>query len=1793
MPPTAIRPQASAPVAVGRGTVRSRGGELPSPSPGPELTPPAPARRSSPARPPARAVRRTPMEKEEAARRGLLALLGYCKDLCEEHHKNDPPTLQLSGQVGGDDGALVLYEPALRRLQELKRADGSPVMWLASDDPLVSKSEGESAVWMRLHRPDVEEARRTPLGQQACAVYASLFTAHQEAVREGRGAQLTVGVGLVRWKVDATLSVDHPLVTLPADVQLDEKGALIVRMADAAQAVLWPFPGVRAAQAAQGQIDECARAYGLLGGAPPPPTAREVWEPLFTRAAHTLSANGVYVPTPPKCNAKGALPPLADGGPFVHNSFVLWARHGLAEHSTAADAAAMERAVHALPLGAMPPALARLAGVFGLPRPPPAAPPPAGLLGTLKSVFRLQSKADDGAPFLYFGLPSNMQQESVVSTLQEHGCAVLVGPPGTGKSQTIANVICHYLATGRRVLVTSKGEPATEVLRMKLPAGVRELCVSLGAGDSSSFRRLEAAVENLADNVAGTPASHLAATVERLRRHVAALTAEVGEVEAAEEAWAAPHFPPPPRWQGAPSEPRKPIPDGPEEGPLRGLALHAAHVEALGITSAATATLTSLADAVCLALDREEARPAVGAAEARGFGVPGGAPAFFLSDVDIDPQRPPPAQALVDDIRELRRRCMVCLRWGEAHLRLRTPRAEEISSTDVSALATQLREKMTILEEVEGGQLPHVCNQLEAVTLLHKLKELCVRMRALHACAAPHGERWLFALLRLAHSELARRTLREVAMSATRLSELGLRVEKAEVVTIPEKLLKAFDTFPLTRAQAAAEVSAEVSWRAHPSQRSWLTRFQRHFMGTRGGQTLQVALEDVLVDGKKPVTEHEWTLVESLLELRTAAASFRAAWAKLDDFATPPPLPTSLQRGRHDEAADLAAWVRTRHLDALLACDECAAAVRGLADVAARAIADTSRGRPSPPAGSLDPLLAEALQGAVECDAAVSKLNRALHTFDPDVQTAERQHAEMLREFDRVNVTSGEYDASPLGKLRRACAMLGSPSVSTDEAVTAFLTARAELNEARESLVHLPRLRTLVSKLQAPGWATYILRPDPLTATGATAEACPSDAPRLWSALAVLRVLRRAEQRTPAAARGISASTQRLIEEREVAVCDLVAAAAKHALRSAMSPELCASLMRLVSAVGQARSTSDDSVRSARYRGDLAAALADCSSSIPCWIMPTWRISQSLPAEVGAFDLVILDEASQSDITALPALLRGKQLLIVGDGKQVSPTCAFVAESRISDLKASLRTRHYPFVEQLLPGRSMFDLAQICFADTRVSLYNHFRCVPAIIAFSNENFYHSRLQPRRLPPRSQRLDPAVVDVLVPGGARRGKINMVEAKALVNYLAKGLAEGGEFQHASVGIISLGGVEQVRLLRSLVLEVLSDIQLAKHRVVVGDPTSFQGDERDLILLSMVQSSGQAAPQVGKMYEQRYNVALSRARDRMVLFRSLRAADISNPDDLKLKTIQFFSRGGGPNVGAIPVAEERERSAARGKTAEAELCAFLERNGYKYSNHCSIGGSAAVAEDGAEDRRLCICLDGGMGGTISDWRQQVREQRALHRAGWRFHRIWRASWLVDRSRCEAELRAALDAASVHPVNHATSAQPTPPTEKSPNMKARLTEARPQVAAPLAGPATGQSSGGGGGSTVSHVAERDAVSKRKASEALDTTAAAASPGSKRKAPAKVAEGKALAVQEGGDAASAIPPPSVGRAVPAAAGRAASSASADGGGACTASASASQPAAVATGPKKRATPSNPPASKKKKQDKDDPDYEP
>ncbi|MGO9683078.1 MAG: AAA domain-containing protein [Beijerinckiaceae bacterium] len=180
------------------------------------------------------------------------------------------------------------------------------------------------------------------------------------------------------------------------------------------------------------------------------------------------------------------------------------------------------------------------------------------------------------------------------------------------------------------------------------------------------------------------------------------------------------------------------------------------------------------------------------------------------------------------------------------------------------------------------------------------------------------------------------------------------------------------------------------------------------------------------------------------------------------------------------------------------------------------------------------------------------------------------------------------------------------------------------------------------------------------------------------------------------------------------------------------------------------------------HRRAAREAMSRCYNAVPCWIMPTWRVAEQLPAELGALDLVIIDEASQSDVTELPALLRGKKILVVGDDRQVSPTAPFVTQEKIGQLR-----HHYlgemPYKGLLEPGDSIYDLMRAVFPNERLMLKEHFRCVEPIIRFSMQ-FYPEQMLPLRMPAAHERLDPPLVDIYVPHGARskHKKINEAEA-----------------------------------------------------------------------------------------------------------------------------------------------------------------------------------------------------------------------------------------------------------------------------------------------------------------------------------------------------------------------------------------------------------------------------------------------
>jgi hypothetical protein len=125
--------------------------------------------------------------------------------------------------------------------------------------------------------------------------------------------------------------------------------------------------------------------------------------------------------------------------------------------------------------------------------------PPSDQVVDFEAVnFRgISSRGESGSTpkELYFPLPYNQEQVTIIQRLEKSNGVTVQGPPGTGKTHTIANIICHYLASGKRILVTSRGEQALKVLQSKIPEELRPLTVALLTNDREGIRQFQGSIE--------------------------------------------------------------------------------------------------------------------------------------------------------------------------------------------------------------------------------------------------------------------------------------------------------------------------------------------------------------------------------------------------------------------------------------------------------------------------------------------------------------------------------------------------------------------------------------------------------------------------------------------------------------------------------------------------------------------------------------------------------------------------------------------------------------------------------------------------------------------------------------------------------------------------------------------------------------------------------------------------------------------------------------------------------------------------------------------------------------------------------------------------------------------------------------------------------------------------------------------------------------------------------------------------------------------------------------------------
>ena len=452
------------------------------------------------------------------------------------------------------------------------------------------------------------------------------------------------------------------------------------------------------------------------------------------------------------------------------------------------------------------------------------------------------------------------------------------------------------------------------------------------------------------------------------------------------------------------------------------------------------------------------------------------------------------------------------------------------------------------------------------------------------------------------------------------------------------------------------------------------------------------------------------------------------------------------------------------------------------------------------------------------------------------------------------------------------------------------------------------------------------------------------------------------------------------------------------------------------------------------HRRNARDHLNESRSAIPAWVMPLHRVAETIKPGSEVFDIAIIDEASQSGPEALLLAWLSTKLVIVGDDKQIRPTYAGVDFEDVNRLRERYISE-LPHADIYGVDHSLFDLAEIRYG-SRIRLREHFRRMPEIIQFSNNLSYANEpLIPLRRY-GAGRLEPTVTARHVPDGYQNGagarSVNPPEAEALVDEIVR-ISREPAYADKTIGVISLVGDAQARDVETRLIRRLGPEETERRQLVCGDAYAFQGDERDVMFLSMV-----SAPRDGRSIramtdadtQRRFNVAASRAKDQLYLFHTATLADL-NPTCMRYQLLQYCLA---PQVAVPDVAgldlSELERLAVQvhrepGNQPEPfeswfELDVFLRvaRRGYRVIPQFEIAGCRIDLVVQGMDGSLAVECDGDAWHGVDRYEQDAARQRDLERCGWTFWRVRESVFRLDPDEALSDLWETLKAHGVLPT-------------------------------------------------------------------------------------------------------------------------------------------------------------------------------
>jgi very-short-patch-repair endonuclease len=589
-----------------------------------------------------------------------------------------------------------------------------------------------------------------------------------------------------------------------------------------------------------------------------------------------------------------------------------------------------------------------------------------------------------------------------------------------------------------------------------------------------------------------------------------------------------------------------------------------------------------------------------------------------------------------------------------------------------------------------------------------------------------------------------------------------------------------------------------------------------------------------------------------------------------------------------------------------------------------------------------------------------------------------------------------------------------------DENSNRYREAYDRLLELKSKQADLDLRRALLAKLEtaAPAWAGAIRNRTGVHGRGEP----PRDAASAW----VWRQLNdELDRRAGVSLEVLQAKSEKLREQLRRATVELIdkrSWSSQARRTSSRQRQALVGWLDTIRRIGKGHG-----MRVSILRAEAAKKMSECRGAVPVWVMPLSRVVENFDPRTTRFDVVIIDEASQSDVMALVALYLGQTVLVVGDHEQVSPSAVGQDLSVIQNLILQY-LRGIPNSDLYDGQISIYDLARQSFGGT-TCLVEHFRCVPEIIQFSNMVSYDGRIKPLRDASRVH-LRPYTVAHRVTGSARDGKINRQEALTVASLLAAAI-EQPEYkkndagQPLSFGVVSLVGDEQAVEIDNLVRTHISPDRYELHRVLCGNAAQFQGDERDVVFISVVDTGerGSLSLRDQELFKQRFNVAASRARDQMWIVHSLSPQNDLKADDLRRQLIEHAE----DPARLMRALEEKEKRSQSG--FEREVMKRLAASGYRVTPHWRIGTFRIDLVVEGDGKRLAVECDGDRYYPLEKLPEDMDRQSVLERMGWIFTRIRSSEFFRSPARAMKPVFEKLQMLEISPGNNSVQAESAAP--------------------------------------------------------------------------------------------------------------------------------------------------------------------